>query len=103
MSNQVIRLDEAPLFDLLTIATLFLVALLGAIIAFQAYRGYRRNDSQSMLYLAGGLLLLTLVPFVLNVTISSLTTADQVITIFAENVSRLVGVVVIMYSLYGRH
>ena len=103
MSQRVVRLEEAPLFELLTVATLFLVALLGTIIAYQAYRGYRRNDTPSMLYLAIGLLLLTLVPFLLNVALTTLASADQVVTIFAENVSRLLGLFAIMYSLYGRH
>ena len=103
MSQRVVRLEEAPLFELLTVATLFLVALLGTVIAYQAYRGYRRNDSPSMLYLASGLLLLTLVPFLLNVALTTLASTDQVVTIFAENVSRLLGLVAIMYSLYGRH
>ncbi len=82
---------------------LFLVALMGAIIAYQAYRGYRRNDATSMLYLALGLLLLTVCPFLVNVTITTVTNADHLVTVFFENVSRLLGLVAIMYSLYGRH
>ncbi|MFW5974277.1 MAG: DUF7521 family protein [Natrialbaceae archaeon] len=103
MQEDVVRLDEAPPFELLTVASLFLVALLGTIIAYQAYRGYRRNEARSMLYLAVGLLLLTLVPFVLNVVLTTFVQPDQIVTVFAENVSRLAGLLVIMYSLYGRH
>ncbi|WP_290818899.1 hypothetical protein [Halovivax sp.] len=103
MSRRVVRLDQVALFELLTVASLFLVAALGTVIAYQAYRGYRRNDARSMLYLAVGLALLTLVPFLLNVALTTLFAADQVVTIFAENVSRLLGLVAIMYSLYGRH
>lgn len=103
MSQNVVRIDEAPLFELLTIASLFLVALLGTIIAYQAYRGYRRNGTPSMLYLATGLLLLTLFPFLINVIVTTLTSPGQVVTVFLENVSRLCGLVAIMYSLYGRH
>ncbi len=54
MSSNAVWVDEATLFELLTIASLFLVALIGTIIAYQAYRGYRRNDASSMLYLAVG-------------------------------------------------
>ncbi|WP_089787214.1 DUF7521 family protein [Natronobacterium haloterrestre] len=91
------------MFELLTVASLFLVALIGTVIAYQAYRGYRRNDAPSMLYLAIGLLLLTLCPFLVNVTINTFTDAQQVATVFFENVSRLLGLVAITYSLYGRH
>lgn len=99
----VVRLDEATVFEVLTVGSLFLVALLGAVIAYKAYRGYRRNDATSMLYLSVGLLLLTLVPFVVNVTATTLFGLDQVLTVFLENVSRVLGLLVIMYSLYGRH
>lgn len=98
-----VRIDEATLFELLTVASLFLVAILGTLIAYQAYRGYRRNDAPSMLYLAGGLLLLTLCPFLVNVAITTATELEQVVTAFLENVSRLVGLLAIMYSLYGQH
>lgn len=103
MSRSVVRIDEASLFELLTVASLFLIAILGTIIAYQAYRGYRRNDARSMLYLGVGLLLLTLVPFLLNVVVTTAFGVDRIVTVFLENVSRLAGVVVIMYSLYGQH
>ena len=103
MSRSVVRIDEASLFELLTVASLFLVALFGTIIAYQAFRGYRRNDATSMFYLAVGLLLLTLFPFLINVVVNTFSAADQVVTVFLENVSRLAGLLAITYSLYGRH
>ena len=103
MTGDVVRLGDASLFELLTVASLFLVALIGTLIAYQAYRGYRRNDATSMLYLALGLLLLTLCPFLINVAVNSFTSADQIVTVFLENMSRLAGLVAITYSLYGRH
>ncbi|WP_408958021.1 hypothetical protein [Natrinema sp. 74] len=103
MSRNVVRLDQASLFELLTVASLFLVALFGTVIAYQAYRGYRRNDAPSMFYLALGLLLLTLCPFLLNVSVTSLLSPDRVVIALLENVSRLVGLVAITYSLYGHH
>ncbi len=103
MSQNVVRLDEAPLFEILTVASLFLVALVGTVIAYQAFRGYRRNDSTSMLYLSIGLLLLTLFPFLINVFITTVISPSQVVTVFFENTSRLLGLLSIMYSLYGRH
>lgn len=102
MSNAV-RIDDATLFELLTVSSLFLVALFGTIIAYQAFRGYRRNDAPSMLYLAIGLLLLTMCPFLVNVVINTFTGAEQIVTVFLENVSRLAGLLAITYSLYGSH
>ncbi|WP_226479711.1 DUF7521 family protein [Natrinema amylolyticum] len=103
MSRQVVRVDEATLFELLTVASLFLVALFGTIIAYQAYRGYRRNDASSMFYLAVGLLLLTLCPFLVNVAITTFVSSDRIVIALLENVSRLFGLVAITYSLYGHH
>lgn len=98
--TDVARLDQAPPFELLSVLGLLLVALLGTVIAVQAYRGYRRNDSRPMLYLAVGLALLTLVPFLLNVALAT-AGADRVAIALAENVARLLGLVAITYSLYG--
>ncbi|AHF99486.1 hypothetical protein HALLA_12515 [Halostagnicola larsenii XH-48] len=103
MTQEVVRIDEAPLFEVLTVASLFLVALVGTLIAYQAYRGYRRNDSTSMLYLSIGLLLLTAFPFLINILITTLISPSQVVTVFFENTSRLLGLLAIMYSLYGHH
>ena len=103
MSRNVVRIDEATLFELLTVASLFFVALFGTIIAYQAYRGYRRNDTPSMLYLAIGLLLLTLCPFLVNVIVTTLLSPDRIVIALLENVSRLFGLVAITYSLYGHH
>ncbi|SEV82757.1 DUF7521 family protein [Natrinema salifodinae] len=103
MTRSVVRVDEATLFELLTVASLFLVALFGTIIAYQAYRGYRRNDATSMLYLAVGLLLLTLFPFLLNVIVTTLVSPERIVIALLENISRLVGLVAITYSLYGQH
>ncbi|MFB6296380.1 MAG: hypothetical protein ABEH66_06025 [Halobacteriales archaeon] len=51
------------LFELLAVARLA-VFLLAFVVAFQAFRGYRRNDSHPMLYLAVGFVLLGAEPFV---------------------------------------
>lgn len=44
--------------------------MLGLFIAFQAYRGYRRNQSRRMLFLALGLGFITVVPFALSLLIT---------------------------------
>lgn len=56
-------MTSQSLFNLLVTARL-VVFLLGFVIAFQAYRGYRRNDSPPMLYLAVGFALISVRPLV---------------------------------------
>lgn len=103
MSQRTELITDLAVFELLTLGTLLLVAVMGAIITYQAYRGYRRNNVQSMLYLAVGLFLLTVCPFVINITVSTIVGPGQIVILFFENVSRLLGLVAIMYSLYGQH
>ena len=45
---------------LLFVTTKLLTVVLGTLIAYQAYRGYRRNDSRRMLYVAAGFVLITI-------------------------------------------
>ncbi|WP_251342905.1 DUF7521 family protein [Haloplanus halophilus] len=91
------------------LAVTLLGLVLGLAIVFQAYRGYRRNRSQPMLWLAVGLILLTVVPFVVSLTVASVGTAlrfDPVVyTYYAPIFNRLIevsGLVCILYSLYRR-
>lgn len=84
--------------------------ILGLFIAFQAFRGYRRNQSHRMLFLALGLLLLTVVPFVLSLLVTfagqQLGFGSRVYTYWLPITSRLVeicGLSCILYSLYIRH
>ncbi|MFP8958457.1 hypothetical protein ACLI4Y_17220 [Natrialbaceae archaeon A-CW3] len=99
--TDVVRLDQASMFELLTGLSLLLVAVVGTVIAIQAYRGYRRNDSEPMLYLAIGLAFLTLGPFLINVTLNTVASPHYTVPVFLENMSRLIGLVSITYSLYG--
>ncbi|MFC7141303.1 hypothetical protein ACFQMA_15875 [Halosimplex aquaticum] len=45
----------------------FTGALLGLFIAYQAYRGYRRNDSRPMLFIAVGFIVIMGVPLLFSV------------------------------------
>jgi glycerol uptake facilitator-like aquaporin len=92
---------------------LLAVTLLGLVlslaIVFQAYRGYRRNESRPMLWLAIGLILLTVVPFVTSLTVASagptLGFGPTVYTYYVPIFSRLVevaGLACLLYSLYQR-
>lgn len=80
--------------------------MLGLFIAFQAYRGYRRNRSRRMLFLALGLGLLTVVPFALSLVITfvgqQLGFGPYIYTYWLPIVTRLAeigGLGCILYSL----
>lgn len=72
MFQLLLQLDPAPNYiGYLILLTLTLGAMvLGLFIAFQAYRGYRRNRSRRMLFLALGLALLTVAPFALSLVVT---------------------------------
>lgn len=75
------------------------IAIAGVFVAYQAYRGYQRNQSQPMLYLALGIVLLTAVPASINLGLSSLTTATEAGVLLAITVAHLTGVAAILYAL----
>lgn len=96
------------LYLLLLLATLVASAL-GVVIVFQAYRGYRRNDSRPMLYVAIGFALLTLAPFTLSLVFTVVARTVDVgplaLTYVLPLLSRsleIVGLGVILYSLLER-
>lgn len=75
------------------------IAVAGVFVAYQAYRGYQRNQSQPMLYLALGIVLLTAVPASLNLGLSRLTTATEAGILLAITAAHLGGVAAILYAL----
>ena len=74
-------------------------AVAGAFVAYQAYRGYRRNESRPMLYLAIGILLLTAVPVGVDYALVTLTAAADGEVLLAITAAHLAGVVSILYAL----
>jgi hypothetical protein len=83
---------------LVSSATAAATALVGAFVAYQAYRGYRRNDSGRMLYLAIGILLLTTVPVVIRqpLVLFELTTRAQAGLV--AQTCRVLGLLAVLYS-----
>jgi hypothetical protein len=78
-----------------------LIALTGLFIAYQAYRGYRRNDSRPMFFIAVGFILVVGLPFVLVVPTALFgddPTALVVLTVFRD-VATLAGTLAILYAL----
>ncbi len=75
------------------------VAVVGVFVAYQAYRGYRRNESRPMLYLALGIVLLTAVPVGVHHGLGGLTTATEAEILLGITAAHLGGVVAVLYAL----
>lgn len=96
-----------PLLYLSLLAATLIASALGLVIVFQAYRGYRRNDSQRMLYLAIGFILITVAPFGLSLLFTliapEMENGDFLLSYVLPMSSRLLeigGLCLILYSLY---
>ncbi|SEH67061.1 hypothetical protein SAMN05192561_12710 [Halopenitus malekzadehii] len=96
-----------PVLYLSLLAATLLASALGLIIVFQAFRGYRRNDSQRMLYLAVGLALITVAPFGLSIVFTlfapGIGNEEFLLSYVLPMASRLLeisGLGLILYSLY---
>lgn len=96
------------LSTLLTAVTLVGIVL-GLIVGYQAYRGYRRNDSPAMFWLALGLVLLVVVPLPLSLALSVLDSAGLVslpalgaFLPLVRKTANVGGLLCILYALYGR-
>ena len=91
----------SPLVVTLTLLALLLTALLSLVVAVLVIRGYRRNRDPGRLYLALGLLLLTAGPIALQFVLSNLTTVSLGVRSAAANASKLLGLVAMLYAIYG--
>lgn len=80
-------------------ATDVLSALIGLFIAYQAYRGYRRNDSRPMLVIAVGFALALAVPFLLVVLYVAIPFLSETTIAVLSQLSQLSGLVAILYAL----
>ncbi|UPV74788.1 hypothetical protein M0R89_01655 [Halorussus limi] len=76
-------------------------AFIGLLIAYQAYRGYRRNDSRPMLFIAIGFALTVGLPFVLLGPMLLFGDNPAAVSAFVilGNGSTLVGLGCILYAL----
>jgi heme/copper-type cytochrome/quinol oxidase subunit 2 len=93
---QLVNLSDATVIIFVFAAV---TAVVGAFVAYQAYRGYQRNDSRPMLYLAGGIALITIVPFIVTYSIGVLATTTDAQTLLAITIANLAGVIAILYAL----
>jgi CHASE2 domain-containing sensor protein len=80
-------------------ATAFLVAAVGMIVASIAYRGYQRNDSDSMRFLAVGVACITVGPFVISYGVSLLVEFSDAAALLGVLLANVIGLLAILYSL----
>lgn len=92
--------------ELLLLAIGLLTIALGIAIAYVAFRGYRRNDSRPMLFVAIGFVLVLAFPtvfdFLLYVLVSAFDVQLPVDTIYVSVISQigqLLGMASILYAL----
>ena len=102
-------LDPSPSWSTLLVLLLSLTATaLSALITVQAYRGYRRHGSRSMLYLAVGFAFITVLPFFVDVIFSAFYAryvGARIAAVVLPAVRyglQIVGLAFVLYSLYGR-
>lgn len=78
--------------------TATITAIVGAFVAYQGYRGYRRNDSRPMLFLAVGIALLTTITFLVRISLKlSGIVSDASVYVLALLVS-IAGLLAVLYS-----
>lgn len=78
----------------------FLAVVLGTFIVYLAYKGYRRNASKPLLYVALGFALITtatMVEGILYVIVES----DLLVALLASTLITVIGFIAIIYSVYS--
>lgn len=94
LETTVFGLDEATTIFFARVAS----AALGAVVSWTAYRGYARNDSRPMLFLAVGVAFLTVVPFVLSHAVDLATDAIDATVLLVVTACHLIGLLAIVRS-----
>lgn len=83
----------------LGLVTWSLSAVVGAYVGWLAYRGYRRNDSAPMGYLAAGVLLLTTAPFAAAVVLEFVLAVPDATVLLSNALFHLAGLGSVFHSL----
>ncbi|SFB84620.1 hypothetical protein SAMN05444422_102360 [Halobiforma haloterrestris] len=80
-------------------ATALATALVGTVVAGLAYRGYQRNDSEPMRFLAVGVVCITVGPFLVSYGLAPALALSQAVTLLGVLLSNIAGLLAILYSL----
>ena len=76
-------------------------ALVGFFVAYQAYRGYRRNDSRPMLFLGVGIAFVTTISFVVSTLVARPLGASEGLAVLSWTLSNVLGLAAIFYAFTG--
>lgn len=83
-----------------TSAAAAVTALLGSYVAYLAYSGYRRNDSETMRVLAVGILFIAVVPYLVSHAAAPVLGLSDAQTILGVTLSHTAGLVA-LYRSFG--
>lgn len=76
-------------------------ATVGFFVAYQAYRGYRRNDSRPMLFLGVGICFVTTISFVVSTLVVRPLGASESVAVLSWTTLNVVGLASIFYAFTG--
>ncbi|MFW5939178.1 MAG: DUF7521 family protein [Halolamina sp.] len=76
-------------------------AAAGVVVAWLAYLGYRRNDSQAMRFLAIGVACIAVVPFPVTYGVGPLLALSDAATLLVVLLANVAGLLAVLYSLEG--
>lgn len=80
--------------------TQILSVIIGVFIAYQAYRGYQRNNSRPMLFIALGFVLVLAVPFCVFLLYGALPDIPVSAVVITSQLSQVSGLLAILYALW---
>lgn len=80
-------------------ATAFATAAVGLLVASIAYRGYRRNASRAMYFLAIGIVFITVTPLLASYGIAAILPLPEALTLLFILCGNILGLLAILYSL----
>lgn len=89
--------DAATLLVIASAAT----AVAGSVVAWLAHRGYRRNDSRAMRFLAVGIACIAVVPFPITYGVGPLLGLSDAATLLVVLLANVAGLLAVLYSLEG--
>lgn len=98
LSQEGLRVLDQPAESYIFVGAL-LVTLLGVYISYQAFRGYRRNQSRPMLFLAIGIVLITGVPSVITTLLVNFGVQNADLRYLLGLTSELLGLLSILYAI----
>lgn len=86
----------------LVLVGLAAAAALSLLIAYEALKGYRGSGDRGMLMLAVGIVLLSAGPIALRIAVPTFTTTVASVRILSVTCSQLLGLLCVLYAIYGR-